>query len=729
MPIAPGTQISHYRLVERVGRGGMGEVWLAEDVQLPRTLAIKFLAAHLAADERAVQRMLREAQATASIDHPAVATIYETGELDESPYLVMQYFEGETLEARLERGAMEIQEVLEIAHEIADALAEVHSLGIVHRDLKPSNVMLTPRGPRILDFGLASMQAAPRLTEHGTALGTPLFMSPEQLRGDRLDNRADLWGLGVLLYNALTGINPFAGPTREASFNRILNERPESPRRLRPGIDAELDHVVMKLLRKQAAHRYQRAEELLVDLDTCLARQATRDAPTEVGPTALAEQAVPRLAVIPFEVMSTEPEDTYLASGLVEDLIVDFTRLQRVHVPTRTEVAPYADRSVPPRTMARELGVEYVLLGSVRRHAQRARISASLVRASDGHTIWADRFDRSIEDIFALQEEVSREIVSALRVALHPEEREILRHAPARDPEAYTLYLKARDLMDRNRESNLRAERLLEDAIRLDPDFALAHAALAHCYILRPARWWAGLEMIPLAERTVQRALELDPDLPDALHVDLIRAVYSAEPGQILPAIERVLAVTPEDENALAWAAWGYLTLKRPEDARALVDHVRGNYQAMLWRHASYLMLEDEEGARRARREFQELLVRRIQRDPEAIHERSLLAGVLARQGRAEAAIAQAERAVALDPKDARAHYNAACAFSILGRADEALEHLRQALSGLDSLVAEWPKSDPDLELVRRHPGWAELFSKAADRGSGGTGAQGDEPG
>src|SRR5262245_36129617 len=346
---ASAQTISHYRLVEPLGQGGMGEVWLAEDLQLPRKVAVKLLPHHLAGDPAAVDRLVREAEATASIDHPGVATVYEAGKHEGRPYLILQHLDGETLAARLDRGPMTVEEVVSLGVALADALAEVHALGIVHRDLKPSNIMLTSRGPRILDFGVARVQASPTMTAAGAVVGTPVTMSPEQINGMNPDNRADLWSLGVVLYQALTGRLPFEGQTYESVFRKVLHHEPDAT-------GTVLDPVILKLLRKEASHRYPRAEDLIADLAAVKASlPAGEHLPTRTFTAR--PNVVPRLAVLPFERLSTDPSDAILATGLVEDLIVDLSRIQGIRVASRAEVAGFADRNVPPRTLARELGV------------------------------------------------------------------------------------------------------------------------------------------------------------------------------------------------------------------------------------------------------------------------------------------------------------------------------------------------------------------------------------
>ncbi len=703
--------VSRYRLLELLGRGAMSEVWLAVDTQLPRKVAVKLLARHLANDPDSVDRLLREARAAASVDHPAVVTVYEAGLVAHVPYLVMQRVEGETLDARLRRGPMAIDEAVSVAMQIADALAEVHALGIVHRDLKPSNVVLTSRGPKILDFGLASCRGAVTLTTAGTAMGTPLWMSPEQMRGRAADNRSDLWALGVMLYETLTGRSPFAGDSIEAVFQRVLNEQPPPPSALRPEVGPQLDFAVMKLLRKEEAHRYCRAEDLLADLAAC-------NSPRASSPSVERVFAAPRLAVLYFEVMSPETDDGYLAAGLTEDLIVDLTRVKRVQVASRADVLPYRDRPVPARTLGRELEVDYVLMGSLRRAGQRARISVQLVRASDGHALWAERYDRTLDDLFAVQAEVSKRIVDALQVALGPGERELLERAPALNAEAYALYLKARAELDQaSRSASFAAEKTLERAIEKDPRFALAHATLGECYAWRALRWWAGLEAADLALPCARRALEIEPDLLEGHLVVAMVHQLRREPEELQRAIDRVLAMNPDHADALYWSAWSFMSMGRPERAVGILER-------LLERHPDYylgwvhlqnclLMLGRTEDADRALRQSRDQLVEILRRHPDNVHARSILGGWLVQLGEREAGLKEIARSLQMAPDDGRVHYNAACAYARLGMTDEALGQLREGIRNIPQYVAEWPPRDPDLANLHAHPEFIRMFGRA----------------
>ena len=709
-PSVASETISHYRLIELLGRGAMGEVWLADDTQLPRRVAVKLLPLHLAEDHEAVDRLLREAQAAASVDHPAVVTVYDAGLHEGRPYIVMQRVEGETLAERLERGPLEIGEAIELTLRIADALAEVHALGIVHRDLKPANIVLTARGPKILDFGIASIKGSPRMTAVGTAIGTPLAMSPEQLKGLPPDNRADLWALGVILYEALTGRSPFAGPSFEAVASAVLNLAPPAPSTLRAGVGPDLDFMVAKLLRKDPAHRYARAEDLIADLSGC---DACRTVAAPAGPA-----ATPRLAVLYFEVLSAEADDAFLAAGLTEDLIVDLTRVEGLRVASRGEVMPYRDRPLPPRTLARELGADFVLMGSVRRADQRARISAQLVRATDGQGIWAERFDRTLEDLFDVQAEVSRRIVEALQVTLKPGEREMLDRAPSRSPEAYGFYLRARDLLDqRTRETSFAAEEMLRRALELDPEFALAHAALGECYAGRALGWYAGIEAADQALPHARRALELEPDLLEGHLVLAMVHRLKGEPEKLLPAIERILAMDPDHIEALEWTGWSYMAMGRPERALKLLERAierRPNFfMAHSWLENCLEMLGREADALREARQLKEVLLEELRRHPDNVHVRSLLAGNLMRLGEPDAAIAQAARSVAMAPNDGRIRYNAACTYARGGMTERAMAELKEAVRNVPTYVSDWPKRDPDLASLHDLPEFIRMFGKA----------------
>jgi TolB-like protein/Tfp pilus assembly protein PilF/predicted Ser/Thr protein kinase len=711
-PPAAGVMISHYRLLEPLGSGAMGEVWLAEDTQLPRRVAVKLLSPHLARDHEATERLLREARTAASVDHPGVVAVYEAGLAEGRPYLVMQRVEGQTLGERLRAGPLEIEAAVEMARQVADALAEVHALGIVHRDLKPSNIILTARGARILDFGIASVRGAPGLTTVGATIGTPEAMSPEQFLGTPCDNRADLWALGVMLYQALTGKAPFTGDAIEAIAYRVLHgPSPPPPSTLRPGVTHELDYLVMKLLRKDPAMRYGRAEDVLVDLGCC-GIQLPVATSTESAPA----PATPRLAVLYFEVLSSDPDDAFLAAGLTEDLIVDLGRITGLRVASRAEVMPLRERVAPPRTLARELNSDYLLMGSVRRAGKRARISAELVRASDGHALWSDRFDRTIEDLFDVQTEVSTRIVEALQVALMPGEREMLGRAPTRNADAYAFYLQARELILVDRDSNRRAEALLRRALELDEKFALAHAALGETIAIRGLHWWAGSGVAEEARPHAERALALDPGLVDAHFVLAMLHRIKGEPEALLEAIKRVIDMDPDHPEALLWAGWSYMACGRPNDALPMLERVSSrhpdNYLAASYLVACFQLLQRPDDVAWAERAAFESVLEVVRKKPANAHARSILAIALVNRGEVVAGLEQSQRSLDLAPDDGRMRYNRACTLALAGKPELAMDLLEAATQAIPGFLVDWPRHDPDLVSLRKLPRFVKLFGE-----------------
>jgi len=397
---------------------------------------------------------------------------------------------------------------------------------------------------------------------------------------------------------------------------------------------------------------------------------------------------------------------------------VDLTRLGGITVASRAEVAPYRDRPVPPRTLARELGADYVLLGSVRRAGMRARISTQLVRASDGNALWADRFDRTLEDLFDVQAEVSKRIVEALHLALKPGEREMLDRAPTRSPEAYRLYLRAREIMDATREENLRAEEILKQALEIDPDFPLGLAALGETLARRPMRWWAGLEMVDRALPFAERALELEPNLLEGLLVHAIAHRIRGEVPQLLAVLERIASLDPDHPEAVEWSAWSYMAMGQPERALGMLERQAvkhpDRYRSFSWLEQCYDMLGREADAHRVMQTAAERLMDVVRQHPDDVYARSLMAARLIRMGQRDAGIKQIERTLEIAPHDGRIRYNAACAFARAGMADRAIQELKEGVREIPSYLSDWPQRDPDLESVRDHPEFIRLFGKAS---------------
>ena len=410
MTLAPGTPLGPYEIVSELGHGGMGVVYEARDPRLKRTVAIKLLPPDLTKDDTAKQRFLQEAQAASALDHPNICTIFEINETDDGQlYLVMAHYEGETLKERIGKGPLALDDAIEIATQVGQGLAEAHQAGIVHRDIKPANLFVTESGTvKILDFGLAKLAGVEGVTQTGTTVGTVAYMSPEQARGQEVDHRTDIWSLGVVLYEMLAGTPPFRGENLLSLSNAIADTQPE----LLTGPSSAVQSIVTHALRKDSAGRYAAIAELVSEL-----RQpgSESEAPTAVAPV---QPDVPSMAVLPFVNMSADPKQEYFCDGISEEIINAFGRLDNLHVAARTAAFSFKNRNADLREIGRQLNVDTVLEGSVRRSGNRLRITTQLVNVSDGYQFWSARYDRELENVFDIQDEIASATVNRLKPAI-----------------------------------------------------------------------------------------------------------------------------------------------------------------------------------------------------------------------------------------------------------------------------------------------------------------------
>ncbi len=545
-----------YLIIGEIGQGGMGVVYKAEDIKLKRFVALKFLPPHLLDSSELRERFLVEAQAAAALSHPNICVIYEVGESEERPYIAMEFVEGETLRDRLRRGPLKSEEALDYAVQIAAGLGEAHGKGIIHRDVKSANIMVTGKGQaKVMDFGLAKLRGGSSLTKSQTTLGTVAYMSPEQARGRDLDQRTDIWSLGVVLYEMLAGKLPFRGEHDQSVIYSILHEEPESLKKVRTDTAAELEQIVGQALAKKTAERYQTMEEFREDLEAMAegfrplkARRRVRRKIFGLNVASLLASALAillvlfglnvggirdrllgrsasparaiKMAVLPFANLTGDPEQEYLNDGVTQEMITQLGGLhpERLSVIARTSVMRYKKGDTPIDKIGRDLGVEYVLEGSTQRQANRVRIAAELIRVRDQTQLWAKTYERDLSSFLAVQNEVARGVAEALALKLLPAEQTRLASARTVNPEVYDSYLKGMFYVSQNiPESFERGMRYLHQAVEIDPGEPLSYAGLAQGYITLGHGGVEQLDSFPRARAAAEQALKLDPNMAEAV--------------------------------------------------------------------------------------------------------------------------------------------------------------------------------------------------------------------
>jgi serine/threonine protein kinase/tetratricopeptide (TPR) repeat protein len=565
-----GKAISHYKILEKLGEGGMGDVYKAEDTKLKRTVALKFLPLELTRDKDMKKRFIHEAQAASALDHPNICNIHEIDETKEGQiFICMGYYEGKTVEEKTKQGPLEIDEALDITIQVAQGLDKAHKKKIIHRDIKSANIIVTTDGVvKIVDFGIAKLAGQTRVTKDGTSLGTASYMSPEQTLGKEVDNRTDIWSLGVVLYEMLTGLTPFQGDYEQAVVYSIMNEEPKPLTGLRTGISMELERIVNKSLAKDPNERYQRLDELIIDLKHVKKEPEKEKTKTQVPPPlpptsvdikpvwkkpipiAITASAIiviiagllifggktdgpasrlgdKSIAILPFKVIGDSKEEEYFSDGMHDDILSQVAKIHDLKVVSRTSVMRYKDTDMNMREIAQELGVETILEGSVRRAGGKVRIVAQLINAKTDNHLWTETYDRDYADIFAVQTDVAENIAKALKATLTPEEKKSIESAPTENMEAYDYYLKGKYYWDNkvDLEGNMLAAELLEKAVELDSSFTLAYALLAivDFALYSIISWDPTPERLEKGKSALEQATRLDPDLPE---VHVAQAIY-----------------------------------------------------------------------------------------------------------------------------------------------------------------------------------------------------------
>jgi serine/threonine-protein kinase len=557
-----GQIISHYEILNKLGEGGMGVVYLARDLRLNRRVALKFLPPQFFDEDKQTRRLVQEAQAASSLDHPNICTIHEIGTSSNNQlFIAMSFYEGQTVREKVKHGPLSKSEAVEIAEHVLSGLARAHSQGIVHRDIKPANIMVTAEGiVKILDFGLAKFIGQGTIGEPGHIVGTLAYMSPEQLEGD-VDCRTDLWSTGVLLYEMLTGQVPFDGDSTAAVMHNILHGEYRNLRCFRPELPFDLDRVVYRALEKNRDLRYASANQMISDLRHVRAPELSATvslaAPFEAPEMYQQRQGTPSIAVLPFADLSQEQHSEYFSDGLAEELIHALSQLKGLRVVSRTSTFEFKGKAQDIRKIAQRLGVTTVLEGSVRRAGDKLRVTVLLTNAADGYNIWSRRFDSNSEDVFAIQEEIATSVAKLLLPKQKSETRVDFANRYSGNPEAWNLYLRGRYYWNKaTEEAYQKARFYFQQAVDLDTDCAPAYAGLADYY--RALAFWGFVDprqAWPLALQYAIKALALDPTLPQA-HIALAR--YAQQMGWDRDGAEkefrRAIDLNPSHSEAhFAW--------------------------------------------------------------------------------------------------------------------------------------------------------------------------------
>jgi serine/threonine protein kinase/tetratricopeptide (TPR) repeat protein len=737
MEVQIGSTVAHYRILRKLGSGGMGVVYEAEDSQLGRRVAVKFLSDEMERDPSILERFQREARAASALNHPGICTVHAIEAHEGRHFIVMELLEGETLDRRMRRQPLEIGELLDLGIQIADALESAHSKGIVHRDLKPVNLMINARGQlKILDFGLAKMGAggaaadrdrtasqadtifkAGELTTAGTVLGTVYYMSPEQARGQLTDARTDLFSLGAVLYQMATGQLPFPGDTQPVVFEAILNRPPRPLAEANSRMPAEMGRVLDKALEKDRGLRYQTATELKTDLLRVKRdidsghRRAGEVADSKTASDRSSEKSI---AVLYFENQSGVKEDEYLRDGITEDIITELSKIRGMKVFSRPTVLGFRDKAVTPSQIGQQLGAAYVLAGSLRRSGSRLRITTQLVDTHTDFPLWSERYDREMKDVFEVQDDVAQKIAAALRIQLSPQEQEALAAKPTDNLQAYDLYLRGRSYARRLTRQDLEfALQMFENAVTQDTNFALAFAAIANVCAYYHAHYAREDVWIHRARAAAERAMALQPDVPEVMVAQAWILYAKGQYEEMTAIVRNVIARKRDCEGAYYLLLRGlYASGKYQEVANVAEEAIEASgtdYNVYVPIMNSLGALGKEEALRNIRHRAIQALEGHLRQVPEDARARILVATWYAMEGRHEDAVREANLAMLLRPNEAMVQYNAACTFCSMNKKAEALDALTKAWrNGFKD--ADWVRRDPDLAILRGDPEFEKLY-------------------
>jgi serine/threonine protein kinase/Flp pilus assembly protein TadD len=680
-----GQTVLHYKIIEELGRGGMGVVYKAEDSKLKREVALKFLPHHISANKEERQRFEIEAQAAAALNHPNIATIFAIEEFDDEVFIVMEYIEGEELKSFM-RKSPPFDKVVYYVEQIAKGLQAAHQKGIIHRDIKSSNIMITKSGQvKIMDFGLAKVGGTSNITKFGTTLGTTAYMSPEQARGEHVDKRTDIWSLGVLFYEMLTGKMPFKGDFDQAVIYSILNEEPESLESIRHDLSGWTGQLIAKMLSKDVYARYQNMEDFLNDLNR---------------PRILNEQKQEKdektIAVLPFENMSSDKEIDFIADGIAEEIIVNLTGLKDMQVIPRANSLQYKGTNKDIKRIGRELNASYIITGSVQKFQDNLRISVQRIDIINNRQLWANTFKGKLADIFDIQEQVSKQTVEATV--------------------AFDCYLQARNFLTRRTKNSIKiAIDLFQRAIKFDPRYSAAFAGLGEAYSIIYRDFEREEIWLDKALEVGTKAVEYDPTSSESYAALGLAHFGKNNLKNALEAAKKAIELDTENCNAYWILARIYHTTDHDFEAVETLEKLIKINPEFLQAYQDLQMFYERQGKFEKRKELMNRMLEvfpvYLKKHPEDSYKQMTLAVTLAEAGRIEEAKVEGEKALRYNPKDPIIMYYGACLYSRLEEKKQAIELLRKAIeNGYENF--EWIKRDPDFENIRIEPDYIELMKE-----------------
>jgi eukaryotic-like serine/threonine-protein kinase len=591
--------VSHYRILEKLGEGGMGVVYKAEDTKLRRFVALKFLPPNLLINEDDRRRFVHEAQASAALSHPNIATVFEIDESGEKTFIALEYIDGQSLTEKIKSGPLKQEDALSIAIQACEGLQAAHEKGVVHRDIKSQNIMVTTKGQvKILDFGLAKLRGVSVVTKAGTTVGTLGYMSPEQLRGEPVDHRTDLWAMGIVLYEMIAGRRPFQGDYEGAVAYQVMNEQPEPLTAVRTGVPMDLERIVNKLLAKNPAERYQSTTDLLVDL-----RAQRRTSDSGVAPAVPGVQVrkkrkgllfgsgaflllvlagllyfmlAPRssgqirsLAVLPFVNLSNVADQEYFADGMTDQLITELCKIRSVRVISRTSAMEFKGKHQSLPEIARTLNVDGIITATVLRSGEKVRINAQLIRGATDENLWGETYERNTADILELHSAIARTIAQQIRVLLTPGEEKTLSAKRPVNPEAFDLVARGNYLLNTtaDAESFGKAEQLMLKAVEIDPGYADAHIGVAFSLIQSAFFGFkTAAEIVPQIERAIEKAMEIDPDRGRAYTLRGQLLFIRGDIAGCLEAHKKAVELSPNDGYIRTLNSWMLMAEGRFEE-------------------------------------------------------------------------------------------------------------------------------------------------------------------